>query len=81
MGTKHIVRTFLLALIAVFWAVTLWVLTSAVELFSLLILVPFVAPGVTALIRSFIIEPVLKQYLGESPGDPEETGIDEWYRE
>ena len=52
-----------------------------VELFSILGLLPFFAPGLTALIRSFIIEPVLKKYQGESAGNPEETGIDEWYRE
>ncbi|MCR5683993.1 MAG: YesL family protein [Lachnospiraceae bacterium] len=81
MGSRHIVRTLLLALIAAFWILTLLVLTSAVELLSLLIFVPFIAPGLTSLIRSFIIEPVLKQHQGESAGDPEETGIDEWYRE
>ncbi|MCR5331139.1 MAG: DUF624 domain-containing protein [Lachnospiraceae bacterium] len=80
-SAKHFVRTFILILIAIFWILFIRVALSAEELFSLLTFVPFVAPGVTALIRSFIIEPVLKKYQGESAGDPEETGIDEWYRE
>ncbi len=80
-SAKHFVRTLILILIAVFWALFIRVRLSAEELFSLLTLVPFVAPGATSLIRSFIIEPVFKKYQGESAGDPEETGIDEWYRE
>lgn len=80
-SARHLVRTIILVLIAVFWALFIKVATSTIELVSFITFIPFAAPGVTALIRSFIIEPVLKKYQGESAGDPEETGIDEWYRE
>ena len=71
----------LLILIAVFWILFIWIALQSIELISFVSFIPFVVPGVTALVRSFIIEPVLKKYQGESAGDPEETGIDEWYRE
>ena len=80
-SSKHFVRTLLLLLIAAFWILFLKVALSAEELFSLIPLAIFIAPGITSLIRSFIIEPVFKKYQGESAGNPEETGIDEWYRE
>ncbi len=80
-SARHLVRTILLVVIAVFWIIFIKVATSTIELVSFVIFIPFAAPGVTALLRSFIIEPVLKKYQGESAGDPEETGIDEWYRE
>ena len=80
-GSKHFVRTILLVLIAAFWVLFVKVVLSAPELLPFIPLAACVAPGVTSLIRSFIIEPVLKKYQGESAGDPEETGIDEWYRE
>ena len=80
-SAKHLVRTILLVIIAVFWALFVKVAFSTIELVSFVVFIPFAAPGVTALLRSFIIEPVLKKYQGESAGDPEETGIDEWYRE
>ncbi|MCR5324237.1 MAG: YesL family protein [Lachnospiraceae bacterium] len=78
---RHLVRTLLLVLIAAFWALFIKVALSTIELVSFVIFIPFAAPGVTALLRSFIIEPVLKKYQGEPAGNPEETGIDEWYRE
>lgn len=81
LSSRHFVRTLILVLIAVFWIFLIRTALTNVEFFSVLGLLPFFAPGVTALIRSFIIEPVLKKYQGESAGDPEETGIDEWYRE
>ena len=80
-GAKHFIRTILLILILIFWILLVYVIGSTPELVSLLMFIVFTAPGVTSLIRSFIIEPILKRYQGESAGDPEETGIDEWYRE
>lgn len=77
-ATKHLVRTILLLLL---WGV-IGVLCYVFQnyLLALIFLVPII-PGIVALARSFIIEPILKKYAGESAGDPEETGIDEWYRE
>ncbi|MBR4725106.1 MAG: DUF624 domain-containing protein [Lachnospiraceae bacterium] len=81
LSSRHFIRTLILVLIAIFWILLIRIALMNVELFSILGLLPFFAPGLTALIRSFIIEPVLKKYQGESAGNPEETGIDEWYRE
>ena len=77
-STKHLIRTILLILLwgvvgllcYVFWQYILY----------LIIIVPLI-PALVALLRSFIIEPVMKKYMGESDNNPEETGIDEWYRE
>ena len=80
-SSKHFIRTLILVFIAVFWTLFVYATLTTVELAPFLGLLPFFAPGATSLIRSFIIEPVLKKYQGESAGDPEETGIDEWYRE
>lgn len=41
----------------------------------------FVLPGVCMLLDSLLIEKIFKRYMPESEGNPEETGIDEWYRE
>lgn len=77
-STRHIIRTVLLLLIWGVIAVACYCLQNF--LLRLIILTPLI-PGIVALTRSFVIEPVLKKYAGESAGDPEETGIDEWYRE
>ena len=77
-ATKHLVRSILLVLI---WAVIGGLCYYFLELLIyMIILVPLI-PGLLSLLRSLIIEPVLKKYAPESEGDPEETGIDEWYRE
>lgn len=77
LSTKHIVRSLILAAL---WIGELLLIETYVPL-AYYIFIPLVIPGGTALVRSLIIEPVLKKYLGDSEGSPEETGIDEWYRE
>ena len=77
-ATKHHVRSFVLIIL---WGVVgLLVYVFYEFLLYLIILIPLI-PGLLALVRSFIIEPVLKKYTSESEGTPEETGVDEWYRE
>ena len=77
-ATKHIVRTFIMLLL---WGVSgLLIYCFYQYIFYMIFLAPLI-PALISLVRSFIIEPVLKKYTGESAGDPEETGIDEWYRE
>lgn len=46
-----------------------------------LILVPFILPALISLIRSFLVERVLKKYTPTPDGSPEETGEDQWYLE
>ena len=41
----------------------------------------FVMPGVCILLDSLLMERIFKRYMPESEGNPEETGVDEWYRE
>ena len=45
-----------------------------------LILLPIIVPSVSALIRSFIIEPVFKRITGD-PNEDSETEVDAWYAE
>jgi len=41
----------------------------------------FVMPGVCILLDSLLMEKIFKRYMPEAEGTPEETGVDEWYRE
>ena len=41
----------------------------------------FAVPGVCMLLDSLLLEKIFKRYMPESEGTPEETGVDEWYRE
>lgn len=41
----------------------------------------FVVPGVCLLLDSLLMEKIFKRYMPEAEGNPEETGVDEWYRE
>ncbi len=77
-ATKHLVRSILLVLI---WAVIGYACYLFAELLLYMIILVPLLPGLVSLLRSFIIEPVLKKYTNPSEGTPEETGIDEWYRE
>lgn len=74
---KHFVRTFIMAayIIAAAYLITMYVPLA------FYIFIPIVLPGATSLIFSFLIEPVLKKYMPEAEGTPEETGEDQWYRE
>ena len=41
----------------------------------------FVIPGGCILLDSLLMEKIFKRYMPEAEGNPEETGVDEWYRE
>lgn len=41
----------------------------------------FIAPAVTVLVNSFMMEKIFKKYMPKSEGPGEETGKDEWYLE
>ena len=77
-ATKHLVRSIILLLIWAVVGVLIYIFNQF--LLYMIILVPLI-PGILSLVRSFIIEPILKKYTQESEGTPEETGVDEWYRE
>lgn len=76
-AVRHLLSTLIMA---AFIAAYIYVAISFVPP-QFVIFFPFAIPGASMLVRSFVIEPVFKKYMGEAEGDPEETGIDEWYRE
>lgn len=78
MSTKYLIRTILLVLI---WAVSGVLIYIFYQYILYMIILAPIIPGVLALLRSFIIEPIFKKLLTEPEGEPEETGVDEWYRE
>ena len=43
-------------------------------------MIPIIVPAVSALIRSFIIEPVFKRITGD-PNEDSDTEVDAWYAE
>jgi len=49
-------------------------------IYQYIIFIPFVLPSVSALIRSFIIEPVFKKITGD-PNEDSDTEVDAWYAE
>ena len=49
-------------------------------LIQFMVFIPIVIPSVSALIRSFIIEPVFKRITGD-PNEDSETEVDAWYAE
>lgn len=77
-ATRHIVRSLIMLLL---WAVCGVLIYVFIEYILYVIFLAPLIPALICLVRSFVIEPVLKKYTGESEGDPEETGVDEWYRE
>jgi uncharacterized membrane protein YesL len=46
-----------------------------------LIFIPFTIPALSALIRSFIIEPVFKRITGDPNEDSDKEEVDAWYAE
>lgn len=71
MSVKHLLTTIGMILITAAGVV-------AVNYFIILI---FVAPALTTLANSLLLERVLKKYMPKSEGPGEETGKDEWYLE
>lgn len=63
----------------------LMILINAVGIFIIWFFFPlpffFAIPGVCMLLDSLLMEKIFKRYMPESEGNPEETGVDEWYRE
>ena len=49
-------------------------------IYQYIIFIPFVLPGVSALLRSFVIEPVFKRITGD-PNEDSENEVDAWYAE
>ena len=73
MSIRHLPSTLLMILINLAGAFVIW------WFFPLPLF--FVIPGLCMLLDSFLMEKIFRRYMPESEGNPEETGIDEWYRE
>lgn len=69
------IRTFIMAAMWFGIGYVLWNYGGAY-----LTLLPFFLPGLSALIRSFIIEPVFKKLAGDQ-SEAEQNGVDAWYAE
>ncbi|MCQ2495457.1 MAG: DUF624 domain-containing protein [Lachnospiraceae bacterium] len=65
-------------IMAAFWAGIVYVLWNFSGAYVFML--PFFLPGVSALLRSFIIEPVFKKMVGDQ-SDAEASGVDAWYAE
>lgn len=73
MSIRHLPSTLLMIVINLAGAFIIW------WFFPLPLF--FVVPGGCMLLDSLLIEKIFKRYMPEPEGDPEETGVDEWYRE
>lgn len=78
---RSLIRTIIMA---AFWGgsayLFYWISMNTDQGFGIVLLLPIFYPAVSALLRSFIIEPVFKKMVGEQP-DGEESGVDAWYAE
>lgn len=80
-GVKHFPTTFLMAAVYVGLAVLAYMYQLYILYYGLFVILPCILPGLVALCKSFVVERVLKKYTPEPEGDPEETGVDQWYLE
>lgn len=58
-----------------------WILWNTDQGSGVILLLPLFYPALSALLRSFLIEPVFKKMTPEQSDDAEETGKDAWYAE
>lgn len=78
LAIKNIFRTLLMAAL---WIGIGYVLINFQEyIWQYMALIPFVLPSVSALVRSFIIEPVFKKITGD-PNEDADKEVDAWYAE
>lgn len=78
LAIKNVFRTIIMA---AFWIGLGYVFWTFFEyIFQYIILIPFILPGLSALLRSFIIEPVFKRITGD-PNEDSDSEVDAWYAE
>lgn len=71
MAIRHLPSTILMTLITVAFAFCTYYIKALI----------FIAPVLCTFINSFFLEKIFKKYMPKSEGNPEETGVDEWYLE
>jgi len=78
LAVKNIFRTIIMA---AFWIGLGMAFYYFYEyIFYYMVLIPLILPAVSALIRSFVIEPVFKKITGD-PNEDSEKEVDAWYAE
>jgi uncharacterized membrane protein YesL len=78
LAIKNIFRTIIMAAFWVGLGYCFW--TFFEYIFQYIVLIPFVLPGVSALLRSFVIEPIFKRITGD-PNEDSDKEVDAWYAE
>ena len=82
---KQLLKNSLLMSIRHFPSTLLMILINVVGAFLVWLFWPFplfcIVPAVCVLLDSLLMERIFKKYMPESEGNPEETGVDEWYLE
>ena len=78
LSVKNIFRT---VIMAAFWVGLGYAFIHFFSyIYQYIIIIPFFLPGLSALIRSFIIEPVFKRITGD-PNEDSDKEVDAWYAE
>lgn len=80
-SVKNIFRTLILV---IFWfalGFLMFEMLMSETMIKFVALLPFFVPGVSALVRSFIIEPVFKKLSSEVEENGEDENPDQWYNE
>lgn len=78
LAIKNVFRTLIMAAFWVGLGYAFW--TFLDYIYQYIILIPLILPGVSALLRSFVIEPVFKRITGD-PNEDSDTEVDAWYAE
>lgn len=71
MAMRHLPYTLAMVIITVLGAIAIYLVWILI----------FILPAVVTLLNSFLMERVLKKYMPQAEGTPEETGKDQWYLE
>ena len=78
LAVKNIFRTIVMSALWIGMGYAMYTFFDVIAQY--LVLIPIIAPALSALIRSFIIEPVFKRITGD-PNEDSETEVDAWYAE
>ena len=78
LSIKNIFRTIIMAAFWVGLGYAFWHFFE--QIFQYIVLIPFFLPGLSALLRSFVIEPVFKKITGD-PNEDSDKEVDAWYAE
>ena len=78
LAIKNVFRTLIMAAFWVGLGYVFWTFLDVI--YQYIVLIPLFLPGVSALLRSFVIEPVFKRLTGD-PNEDSDKEVDAWYAE